>query len=275
MRPLGAFLSRANTALLVSPDGGLLVLLSQLASVFRVGVSETVYSDDLADEEPGLSSGTAEEEEDIDDEMEEEPGLVPKGQQQGSGSGSIVDETETSSRHAAGAQRLLRAGSESVVSEEPVYSDSFGSAPPQSLSVTASGGGGSGLSGMTEMEAEHALRIAALKKEVELKKRQASEEEAVMHSWGLLCLPQLNAVYDSPSFFFIMMTWRPSLSPVPLLRPVFPPLPPPPFPLPPSSSSGPPAAADPRGEDPPGRAALSQCQHQGDPTGSPSSSCDS
>ena len=176
---------------------GACVAVLTCSFVLPAGGSETIYSDDLADEEPGLSSGAAaaEEDEDIDDEMEEEPGLGPKGQQQDSGSGSIVDETETSSRPAAGAQRLPRAGSESAVSEDPVYSDSFGSAPPQSSSVTASGGGGSGLSGMTEMEAEHALRIAGLKKEVELKKRQASGGH-----WGFLCLymPQIT-IFGAPS----------------------------------------------------------------------------
>ena len=178
---------------------GACVAVLTYSFVLPAGGSETIYSDDLADEEPGLSSGAAaaEEDEDIDDEMEEEPGLGPKGQKQDSGSGSIVDETETSSRPAAGAQRLPRAGSESVVSVGPVYSDSFGSAPPPSSSVAASGGG-SGLSGMTEMEAEHALRIAGLKKEVELKKRQASDG----HRGSFCpCLPWTDSVYGAPSFF--------------------------------------------------------------------------
>ena len=128
--------------------------------------AESAYSDGL-DEDEGLSAidGSIEEEE---DDLEEEEGLTGA---QGSVSGTIEDETEpkgyTSAARASG-----REVSSSVVSEEQQYSDSFGSAP-QSASVEVARGGkasigrGSALSGMTDIEAEHARRISQLRREVE------------------------------------------------------------------------------------------------------------
>ena len=75
-----------------------------------------------------------------------------------------------------------------MVSEEPQYSDSFGSAPrsvsddvaPRGVKTAAAvgGGGGGALSGMTDIEAEHARRISQLRREVEEKKRQVRGGES-------------------------------------------------------------------------------------------------
>ena len=132
----------------------------------------TAYSDDLGEEE-GLS---VEEDGSVDEELEEEDGL--EGSQR-SDSDMIEDETAKKDQSAAGKRASGRASS--VVSEEPLYSDSFGTAPQQSSSVSsgvalprgrAQGGKGSVASGMTDIEAEHARRISQLRREVEEKKRQ-------------------------------------------------------------------------------------------------------
>ena len=136
------------------------------------------YPDDLA-EETGITDEIGEDDDIMEEELEEEEGIEDETEGKGEDSKSIAEEN-------LGRAGLPHAGrprpmASSVVSDEPAYSDSFGTAPPDSGSsgevrgrdVGRGGvGAASVLSGMTDFEAEHARRIVQLKREVEMKKRQ-------------------------------------------------------------------------------------------------------
>ena len=157
--------------------------LKHFTPALHSGTTEE-YSDDLA-EETGITDDIPDE---IDeDELDEEDIPDETGLAGGSDSGSIADETEAGPKARGGsrAQAASSVSAPSVISEEePAYSDSFGTAPPQSHDSAGSSGGTVGmgggraasvLSGMTEAETDHARRIAQLKREVEMKKRQVGE----------------------------------------------------------------------------------------------------
>ncbi|GAX77766.1 hypothetical protein CEUSTIGMA_g5209.t1 [Chlamydomonas eustigma] len=132
----------------------------------------TAISEDAELEEEHLPAITAE------DSIQEE--VVNRGigirQQAPSGSGAIVDDEQ---QHSA-----VFAASDNI-EEEDIYSESFGSAAVTSSSVgrrnkpsnntTDSLGEGGSSAGVSELEAEYSRKIAALKRDLERKRKQALE----------------------------------------------------------------------------------------------------